>query len=116
MAIAAVLAAPALGCGENKRDILQRGLEIEGAAEKGPCRLHYAENAQAATLSGDDVAECLQQTELALVEYDKAAQTGLAKEPEFIQIYERAKVRRTRLQGMLKMVREMETTQLVEGR
>ncbi len=103
-------------CGENKRDVFQRGLEIESAAEQGPCKLHYAQNAQAASLSGDNVANCLQQTELALVEYERAAKLGLAKDPEFVEVLERAKLRRGRLESMLKHVRAMETDQLVEAR
>lgn len=104
------------GCGENRRDVFARGLEIENAAEQGPCKLHYAENAQAATLTGNNVAECLRQTDLAMVEYDKAAALGMAKDPEFVSVYDRAKVRRERLASMLKHVRAMETQQMVEGR
>jgi hypothetical protein len=103
-------------CGENRRDVFTRGLEIENAAEQGPCKLHYTQNAQAAALSGDNVAECLRQTELAIVEYDKAAALGLANDPEFTTVYERAKVRRDRLASMLKHVRAMETAQMVDTR
>ena len=67
-------------------------------------------------LSGDNVAKCLQQTELALVEYEKAATLGLVKDPDFVEVFERAKLRRGRLQTMLKHVRAMETDQLVDGR
>lgn len=105
-----------VACGENKRDVFLRGLEIEGAAEKGPCKLHYAENAQAASLSGNDVAECLRQTELAIVEYEKAKSMGLGGDPEFDSVYDRSKVRRERLASMLKHVRAMETDQAVQGR
>jgi hypothetical protein len=102
-------------CGENKRDVFMQGLEIEGAAERGPCKLHYTENAQAASLSGDMVDECLRQTEQALALYDKAAQLGL-KDPEFVTVHERAKERKQRLEQMLKMVRSIETDQIVQGR
>lgn len=115
-AVALALLSSVGGCGENKRDVFLRGLEIEGAAEKGPCRLHYAENAQAASLSGDDVANCLRETERAIVEYDRAAALGLAKEPEFIEVYDRAKLRRERLESMLRHVRAMETNQMVDSR
>lgn len=101
-------------CGENKRDVFMQGLEIEGAAEKGPCRLHYAENAQAAALSGDMVDECLRETDKALALYDKAAQLGL-KDPEFLEVHARAKDRKQRLESMLKMVRSIETDQLIKG-
>lgn len=113
---ALALLSSVLGCGENKRDVFLRGLEIEGAAEKGPCRLHYAENAQAASLSGDNVADCLRETERAIVEYDRAAALGLGKDPEFIEVYDRAQVRRTRLESMLRHVRAMETSQMVDSR
>ncbi|MBC8072593.1 MAG: hypothetical protein IAG13_30000 [Deltaproteobacteria bacterium] len=113
LVLIAVLGAP--GCGENKRDVFMQGLEIEGAAERGPCRLHYADDSPAAALSGDMVAECLRQTEFALALYDKAATLGL-KDPEFIEVHERAQQRRERLEGMLKMVRGIETDQLVHGR
>jgi hypothetical protein len=105
----------ALGCGENRRDVFQQGLEIEGAAERGPCMLHYAKNSPAAPLSGDMVDECLRQTDLALVQYDRAAALGLA-DPEFVAVHERAKERKQRLEQMLKMVRSIETDQLVHGR
>lgn len=114
--VALAIVAAAIGCGENKRDVFLRGLELEGAAEKGPCKLHYAENAQAASLSGDDVAECLRLTEQAIVEYERAAALGLASDPEFVEVYDRAKLRRGRLQSMLKHVRAMETDQLVDTR
>jgi hypothetical protein len=113
---ALVLVTSAVGCGENKRDVFLRGLEIENAAEKGPCRLHYAENAQAASLTGDAVADCLRETERAMVEYDRAAALGLSKDPEFMEVYERATVRRGRLESMLKHVRAMETSQMVDSR
>lgn len=109
-----LVACALVACGENKRDVFLRGLEIEGAAEKGPCALHYAENAQAASLSGDDVASCLRETERAMVEYEKAAALGLAKDPEFIEVYDRAKLRRERLESMLKHVRAMETNQMLD--
>jgi hypothetical protein len=114
--VALVLVTAAAGCGENKRDVFLRGLEIENAAEKGPCRLHYAENAQAASLTGDAVADCLRETERAMVEYDRAAALGLSKDPEFMEVYERATVRRGRLESMLKHVRAMETSQMVDSR
>ncbi len=106
----AVLALFAVGCGENKRDVFLKGLEIEGAAERGPCRLHYQSSTQPAALSGDTVQECLELTEQALREYDKAASLGL-KDPEFVSVHDRAKERKARLEAMLKTVRMMERGQ-----
>lgn len=105
-----VLALVATACGENKRDVFMKGLEIEGTAERGPCRLHYQTGNQPAVLSGDTVQECLELTEQALREYDKAASLGL-KDPEFVTVHERAKERKARLEAMLKTVRMMERGQ-----
>ncbi len=116
VALVALVASLLAGCGENRRDVFLRGLEIEGAAEKGPCRLHYAENAQAAALTGDNVAECLRQTDLAIAEYEQAGAMGLDTEPDFIATYDRAKQRRDRLASMLKNVRAIETSQMVDTR
>lgn len=101
-------------CGENRRDVFLRGLEIEGAAERGPCKLQAAEGAGlpqgASAISGDAVAACLKQTEAALEQYQRAAELGL-DEPDFVNTYDRAKERKARLESMLKMVRSMENEQ-----
>jgi hypothetical protein len=114
--VVVVVAAVEMGCGENRRDIFQRGLEIEHAAEKGPCALQFDEKAKAVSLNGDDIAACLRETERAIVEYDKAAAKGLGSDPEFTRIYEQAKLRRDKLGSMLKQVRLMENEQLVDTR
>lgn len=105
-----------LGCGENRRDIFQRGLEIEGAAEKGPCALQFDEKAKAVSLNGDDIAACLRETERAIELYEQAKAKGLESDPEFVRIYEQSKLRKEKLASMLKQVRLMENEQLVDSR
>ena len=112
---------PALDCqrpvrGENRRDIFQRGQEIEGAAERGPCALQFDEKAKAVSLSGDNIAACLRETEKALELYEQAKAKGLDSDPEFVRIYEQAKARKEKLGSMLKQVRMMENEQLVDTR
>lgn len=103
----------AAGCGETKYDVYLKGLEVEGEASRGACKLEYADNSQqgsmasAATLSGDQVASCLKATEDALGFYERAAAMGY-RGPEFDQTYERAKARKDRLTSMLRIVRDME--------
>lgn len=105
------LALLASGCGESKYDVYMKGLEIEGEAERGPCKLQYAEGAPQATLSGDQVAWCLKETERALELYDKAASMGY-EDAEFQRVHQRAKDRKKRLESMVEMVREMERDQI----
>ena len=100
----------AVGCGKTKYDVFLEAATIEGEAERGPCKLHYAKNAQAASLSGDKVAVCLQETERALTLYERAGEMGY-NDPDFAIAYERAKGRKERLTSMLKMVRQMERDQ-----
>ncbi|MBX7079831.1 MAG: hypothetical protein K1X88_11625 [Nannocystaceae bacterium] len=110
------LAVLASGCGENRRDVFMAGLEIEGAAERGPCKLQPAAGPGvpqgASALSGDTIADCLQQTEAALAKYKRAAELGLS-DPDFVSTYDRAKERKARLESMLKMVRQMENDQVL---
>ena len=102
----AVLSALA-GCGESKYDVYMRGLEIEGDAERGPCKLHYAEGEHAARLDRSQLTSCLQETERALAEYEKAKSMGYA-DADFTKVYERAHERKARLEQMIEMVGEME--------
>ena len=107
----ACLAASGCGDGRNKHDVYMEGLQVEAAAEKGPCKLHYAEGAQAAPLSGDKVQECLRRTEDAIVLYEEAAKLGM-DDPDFERVRARAYERKQRLEGMLDTVRAMERGQL----
>ena len=97
----------AAGCGETKYDIYMRGLEIEGDAERGPCKLTYAKGEHAARLSSGKLAACLIETEKALALYQQAADKGHA-DPDFKTVFARAKERKTRLEEMIAMVGEME--------
>lgn len=96
--------------GPDKRDLYMEGLQIEGDAERGPCKLHYAEGQDAAALSGDQLANCLARTQQALAKYDEAARLGL-DEADFVKVHTRAKERVTRLEGMIAQVRKMERGQ-----
>ncbi|MEM9458492.1 MAG: hypothetical protein AAGF11_30220 [Myxococcota bacterium] len=99
----------ATGCsqGPGKRDLYMEGLQIEGDAERGPCKLHYAKGQDAAALSGAQLASCLARTQEALAKYDEAARLGL-DEADFVKVHTRAKERITRLEGMITQVRKME--------
>jgi hypothetical protein len=106
-----VLTLAACGSSRDKYDVYMEGLQVEAAAEKGPCKLHYAENAQAAVLSGDQVLTCLRRTQDAIDLYDEAAKLGLA-DPDFERVRARASERKARLEGMLETVRAMERGQM----
>ncbi len=83
------------------------GLQIEGDAERGPCKLHYVEGQQAAQLSGGQLASCLSRTKEALGKYDEAAKLGL-DDLDFVRVHQRARERVERLEGMVEQVRKME--------
>ncbi len=106
-------------CGENRRDVYAKGLEVEAEAERGACRVHYQKEIGASVINGDIISECLRLTELALSYFDKAAEMGLS-DIDFVEVHERARDRKARLEGMLKMVREMEREQtkddIIKGR
>lgn len=105
--------ATALACGETKYEVFLQALEAEGEAERGPCKLHYADTAasanfmSAATLSGDQIASCIAATDRALALFEKAASMG-QPDAELQQAHERAKARKDKLSSMLRMVRQME--------
>jgi hypothetical protein len=108
--LALVLVAPACSRGPSKSDLYMEGLQIEGDAERGPCKLHYVEGQQAAQLSGGQLANCLSRTKDALAKYDEAAALGL-DDPDFVKVHLRAKERIARLEGMVEQVRKMERGQ-----
>ncbi len=84
-----------------------QGMKVEGEAERGPCKLVHDSQAGAAFLTGDQVQSCLQMQSDALALYDRAAALGL-KDADFVKAQTQARARVERLDGMLKMVREME--------
>lgn len=105
-----------LGCGgERKYDVYMQGAKIEGDAERGVCRLHYSDASQAAPLSGDQVLQCLRETERALEYYERAAAMGY-QDVDFERVHARAIERKERLESMLAMVREMEREQQLSPR
>ncbi|MBA3548799.1 MAG: hypothetical protein H0T76_20140 [Nannocystis sp.] len=95
------------GCGESRQDIYMAGMKVEGEAERGPCKLLYDKQEGAHVLSGDQVQSCLKMQGEAVALYERAAALGL-KSADFVRTHEEAKLRLKRLEGMLKMVREME--------
>ena len=103
----------ACACGQTKHEVFLEGQKIEGEAERGPCKLHYAPDAQAAVINSEIVKTCLSETEKAIVLYEKAKSMGL-DEPDFLAVHARALERRDRLQSMLKMVGSMELEQDLE--
>lgn len=117
--IVAPLVALLVGCGESSYDVYMRGLEIEGDAERGPCKLHYAKGEHAARLDKSQLTTCLVETQRAIAEYEKAKTMGYA-EAGFAKVYERAHEREARLEQMIEMVGEMErdaiTAKLPGGR
>jgi len=107
LALCLLLLGPACKQGPNKNDLYMEGLQIEGDAERGPCKLHYVEGQPAAQLSGDQLTNCLARTKDALAKYDEAARLGL-DDPDFVKVHQRAKDRITRLEDMVTQVRKME--------
>lgn len=103
--VLALLFAPA--CGESRQELYMQGMKVEGEAERGPCKLVHDSQAGATLLTGDQVQSCLRMQADALALYDRAAALGL-KDADFVAAYAQAKARVDRLDGMLKMVREME--------
>jgi len=107
-ALAALAALTGVACmGETRHDVYMKAMKLEGDAERGECKLFYDRELQAHTLDGDKVQECLQQIEKALAEYDRAAEMGL-KDVDFQAAHARTRDRKAALEGMLKMVRQME--------
>lgn len=110
LALALLLLSLACARGPSKHDLYMEGLQIEGDAERGPCKLHYVEGQQAAVLSGDELTNCLARTKDALAKYDQAAALGL-DDPDFVKVHQRAKDRVVRLEDMITQVRTMERGQ-----
>lgn len=108
---ALVLVLSLAACGESRQDLYMQGMKLEGEAERGPCKLLYDEQAGANVLTGDQVQNCLQMQTDALALYERAAGLGL-KDADFVQNHTQARARVERLEGMLKMVREMERPDL----
>ncbi len=105
--LGSLLALSACRQGPSKRDLYMEGLQIEGDAERGPCKLHYAKGQDAAALSGDQLASCLARTKEAVEKYDQAAELGL-EDADFVEVHARAKEDIERLEGMIAQVRKME--------
>jgi hypothetical protein len=107
LVLALLLASSACARGPSKNDLYMEGLQIEGDAERGPCKLQYVEGQEAAQLSGDQLTNCLARTKDALAKYDEAARLGL-DDPDFAKVHQRANERAARLEEMITQVRKME--------
>lgn len=106
-----VVTGAVISCGESRQALYMEGMKVEGDAERGPCKLLYDKQEGANVLSGDQVQACLKMQGEAVALYERAAALGL-KSPDFVRTHEEAKARVARLEGMLKMVREMERPEL----
>jgi cyanophycinase-like exopeptidase len=102
------------GCGESRQALYMEGMKVEGDAERGPCKLIHDKEVGAALLTGDQVQQCLQMQSEALALYERAAGLGL-KDADFVKAHDQARGRVARLEGMLKMVREMERPAGLQG-
>lgn len=109
-----VVTGAVISCGESRQALYMEGMKVEGDAERGPCKLIHDKDAGATLLTGDQVQMCLKMQADALALYDRAAGLGL-KDADFVQAHEQARGRVARLEGMLKMVREMERPAGIQG-
>lgn len=109
----AVAGSTLTGCGdaETKHDLYMRGMQVEGEASRGECRLAYDAAERAHTIDGDQVQRCLERTEEAIALYEKAKAKGLS-DLDFINTHQRALERRDRLKAMLHTIRELEQPQV----
>ncbi len=98
----------ACGSSETKFDVYMKGMQIEGAAERGPCKLTFDGGVRAQTLSGDQVQDCLARQEEALELYEKARSMGMGEDVEFMATYTKAQERKANLESMLRQIRRME--------
>jgi len=101
-------------CGESRQALYMEGMKVEGDAERGPCKLVADKEIGATLLTGDQVQQCLHMQTQALALYDRAAGLGL-KDADFVKAHDQARGRVARLEGMLKMVREMERPAGLQG-
>ncbi|RMG95010.1 MAG: hypothetical protein D6705_14625 [Deltaproteobacteria bacterium] len=115
LACALSLSAPALvACpsGETRHDVYMKGLQIEGEAERGPCKLTFDGGMRAQVLSSAQINECLRMQEAAIAEYERAAEMGMKGDPAFERTYARALERKKRLESMRSNVARMEREQV----
>lgn len=95
-------------CGESASELYFRGIQIEGEASRGDCKLLYDQDVNAYMLDGDQVLSCLRRTEEALDLYEKATAMGGRRSTNFVESRDRAKARKQKLESMLRVIREIE--------
>ncbi len=94
--------------GETRHDAYMKGLQTEGEAERGPCKLTFDGGMRAQVLDSAKVAECLRMQEQAIGHYERARDLGMKGDPAFEQTYARALERRERLESMLRNLARLE--------
>jgi len=102
----------ACSTGPTRHDAYMEALALEGAAERGPCKLTFERSVGAQVLSSEQVAACLEIQEKALAAYERAAALGMKGDAAFEKTYARAKERRARLESMLANVARLERDQV----
>lgn len=111
----AVLIATGGGCQkkETKYDVFLRGLQLEGEAERGPCKLMWDAEAQHHVINAAQINACLEAQVAALEVYEEAKAMGYAG-PDFERVHARALERQARLKQMLDWVGDREQEKLIE--
>ena len=107
-AVALGAALAACPSGETRHDAYMKGLQTEGEAERGPCKLTFDGGLRAQVLDSAQVAECLRMQEQAIAHYERARDLGMKGDPAFEQTYARALERRKRLESMLRNIARLE--------
>ena len=107
-----LVAAACSGGGKTRHDLYMAGMQKEGEAERGPCKLVFDGAAKAQVLSTTRLKECLRLQNEAIDLYEQAAAKGLSDDPAFTQTYTRAKQRRKNLESMIANLQRMERIQL----
>ena len=97
----------AVGCGETSREVFTRGMQAEGTRSAGRASWSTTRRRGRRCCRATRSQLCLAMQQDAQELYDKAAEMGL-KDLVFVRTRDQSLVRIKRLEGMLKMVREME--------
>lgn len=112
-----IAGAGSLGAGcekkETKYDVFMRGLQLEGEAERGPCKMMWDAESQHHVINAAQINACLKAQEEALAVFEEAKGMGYTG-PDFDRVYLRAGERRDRLKQMLKWVANREKEHLIE--
>ncbi len=110
--IAALALAVACGGGPTRHDLYMAGMQKEGEAERGPCKLVFDGAAKAQVLSTTRLRACLRLQDEAIALYEQAAAKGMTGDAAFDKTFARAKQRRENLQSMIANLQRMERIQM----